>query len=380
MRLLTAALIAVITWGCGREEAKIAGGAAVAPTGSGDAGAPTGSGDATGQKPSGGTPGGQKEPETPAGGGQEPGTSSTASGTPHGPDTPVPVPAKQMSGKEYFNTVVYKLFDTTCTTCHADPRQNPDIRGPLTIFSYLLMKKRLDGSSAAESTLMKKVRAIAAHSGGDRCQAAGPTGSPCKEIMEWWRLENGADSGLAGDLTAVSTAGEVNGFALDVNDAVAVLAVEFSVDGKPALTLPADQAGYDGGYDGTHAFKGMLPPELRDGKPHDLVATVTIGGKDVQVGKAVHFAAYTPKDAGKAFFAKTVAPAMGACTGCHVVAYDAQYASLLNRAPYLGGTAMDNELVNRPSGAVAHPGGNLCGGKTGAPCNLFQQWWALEFQ
>lgn len=293
----------------------------------------------------------------------------------------VATPPPAMTGKEYFNTVVYKLFDAQCSSCHADPRTNPSIKGPLTIFSYPTMKKLLDGTSATESALVKKMRAVTPHSGGNRCQDKGPTGTPCKEVLAWWRLENGADAGLAGDLVEVTAAGEVRGFAVNVNDVAAVLSVELRVDGKAVLTLTADGTGEDGGFDGMHGFKGMLPAALRDGKERDLSAFVEIGGKEVQVGATKHFAAYTPRTAGRTYFANTVAPALqGKCASCHSVQYEVQYAALLEKPKFLGGTATDNEMINRPSGAVAHPGGNICGSKSGSPCNLLQQWWTIEFQ
>lgn len=301
--------------------------------------------------------------------------SGTGSGTPAGAGSNTAV-----SGKTYFNTVVNKLFDSNCSGCHADPRANPASRGPLTIFSYGAMKALLDGNSAADSALMKKLRNLVAHGGGNRCQTGGPNATPCLEIATWWQLENGADAGLTGELTAVSLSGEVTGYAVKTNDTATTLAVDLQIDGATVLSLSADQAAYDAGYDGAHAFKGMLPEKWRDGQTHDVIAVVRQDDKSLALGVAKRFAAYASKAAGKAYFEQTVAPALSACTGCHVVQYDVQYGSLINKAPFLGGTATDNALINRASASVAHPGGKLCASKDGAPCSLFQKWWALEFQ
>jgi hypothetical protein len=294
-----------------------------------------------------------------------------------------------LTGAQYFSQVLYPLFDAQCSSCHADPREMPDVRGPLTIFSYTVMKQFLKGStSAADSGIMKKVRGLVAHGGGDRCRANGPAASPCKEVAEWWRLEIGADSGLVGRLSQVTPLGEVSGYAVASDDTTLALEVELHVDlgtasaesKTPALTLMADQGGEDAGYEGTHAFRGQLPPALRDGKVHELTAWVEKDGKKLPIGAPLAFAAYTPKAAGRTYFQNTVAPALEArCSSCHVVQYEQQYGSLINPPPYKGGTAQLNEMINRPAGGDAHPGGNLCGSKAGSPCNLLATWWGLEF-
>ncbi len=385
MRFLALVLAGAFAAACGAEEPKTAHTSRK-------------SSDASGAAPAAPAPG-----PTPVLAGKNPGTGAVAP-TPAPGEAPAPAPAPAPAtpapaptptgpaaetGKDFFTRVISPLFDAQCTTCHADPREMPDIRGPLTIFSYGTMKKYLvDGTSAADNGMIRKMRALVAHAGSDRCREKGPAATPCKEVMEWWRLELGADSGLVGKLVQVTALGDVSGYAVASDDVAEVLSVELHVDVgvdgpaamTPVLTLTADQAGEDAGYEGQHAFRGSLPAELRDGKERDLTAWVEKDGKLLQLGAKVRFAAYAPKDAGKTYYQNTVMPALqGRCGSCHLVSYEQHYGSLINKAPFQGGTAMDNELINRAAGGDAHPGGNICGGKAGTPCNLLQQWWGLEF-
>lgn len=280
------------------------------------------------------------------------------------------------TGSRYFEETIFPLFTAQCASCHADPRMNPPQRGPLTIFSYVNMRAMLeDGGSASDNRLSRKVRNVDVHGGGNRC-SAGPTGTPCKELMEWWRLEFGADSGFDGRVTSVSVSGDVFGYAVDTRDEKLTVTARLFVDGKLSIETPASVAGADGNYAGDHAFRVVLPVAARDGKEHTL--QVYVG--DVPVGAPVKYTAYAPKDAGRAYFTSTVAPALnGRCGSCHVVQYEVQYGALLAPAPSKGGTATANTLIDYAAGGNGHPGGNVCGGKNGSPCSLFQTWWNMEF-
>jgi hypothetical protein len=170
--------------------------------------------------------------------------------------------------------------------------------------------------------------------------------------------------------------GDVFGYAVDTRDEKRTVTARLFVDGKLSVETPASVAGADGNYAGDHAFKVLLPAAARDGKEHTL--QVYVG--DVPVGTPVKYTAYAPKDAGRAYFTSTVAPALnGRCGSCHVVQYEVQYGALLAPAPSKGGTATANTLIDYAAGGGGHPGGNVCGGKNGAPCSLFQTWWNMEF-
>jgi len=272
-----------------------------------------------------------------------------------------------------------------CVSCHADPRQNPPVRGPLTIFSYATMKGFLAGATASDNGLLRKVRNIDTHGGGDRCRDLGPTTTPCKELMDWWRLEFGADAGLDGKAQGVTSLGDVTGYAVDTRDESALLTVRIYVDdadggGTPAVEGLANASGFDGGYKGDHAFRLTLPAAARDGKQHTLYLFAVVGGKEEPIGTGVTYTAWTPKAAGRTYFTNTIQPVLqNRCGTCHPVSYDQQYVSLIAPTPTMGGTALNNELINRANGSDGHPGGNLCGTKNGSPCNLFQTWWGMEF-
>ena len=287
-----------------------------------------------------------------------------------------PPPLALNEGKKYFEETIFPLFTATCASCHADPRMNPPQRGPLTIFSYDTMRDLLtDGNSASDNRLARKVRNIDPHGGGNRCNA-GPTGTPCQEMMEWWRLELGQDSGLDGRISSVSIMGDVLGYAVDTRDETKTLTVRIMVDGQLAAETQASKPGPDGNYAGDHAFNVQLPPALRDGKERVVAAFVG----DRVVGPMFKYTAYAPKDAGRAYFTATIAPALNArCARCHAIQYETQYGALISPPPHKGGTATTNELIDYSAGANNHPGGNLCGNKNGSPCNLLQTWWNMEF-
>lgn len=282
------------------------------------------------------------------------------------------------AGERYFEDSLLPLFNKDCAVCHADPRMNPPVRGPLTIFSYKNMRALLsDGASAADNAMARKVRGVTTHGGGNRCNA-GPNTSPCLELQEWWRAEfgNAADSGFDGRITSVSDTGDVLGYVVDTRDTAKVLTVRLFVDGVFAVETMASLSGADGNYPGDHAFRVTLPAALRDGKSRTVQAKVG----EVAVGTALGYVAYAPKDAAKAYYTNTVAPVLnGRCSGCHVVQYEVQYGALISPTPAKGGTVTDNTLINYAAGMNAHPGGNVCGGKNGSPCNLFQTWWNMEF-
>jgi hypothetical protein len=317
--------------------------------------------DADASDPSGGEGGGTETGATDADGGSDDGKDADG-----GPST----------GSRYFEATIVPLFTAQCASCHADPRMNPPQRGPLTIFSYVNMRVMLeDGGSASDNRLSRKVRNVDLHGGGNRC-SAGPTGTPCKEMMEWWRLEFGADSGFDGRVSSVSVSGDVFGYAVDTRDEKLTVTARLFVDGKLSIETPASVAGADGNYAGDHAFRVVLPAAARDGKEH----TLQLYAGDVPLGAPVKYTAYAPKDAGRAYFTSTVAPALnGRCGSCHVVQYEVQYGALLAPAPSKGGTATANTLIDYAAGGNGHPGGNVCGGKNGSPCSLFQTWWNMEF-
>jgi hypothetical protein len=265
-------------------------------------------------------------------------------------------------------------------------------RGPLTIFSYDRMRLLLvDGTGAQRNALFDKISGAADHGGGNRC-AAGLASSPCKEVAQWWDAEIGGGSGggaaVRGKITQVTALGKVFGWAADPADTTAALAVKLYVDGPAGAggtevaTVTADFEGADGNTPGAHAFTFQLPDSLRDKKAHDLYAYAMLDGELEQLGStAFAFTAFAFSQAGRDFFEANVRSQLGGCTGCHTVSYEQQFYSLLVPSPAAGGTAANNQLVNKPAQAngTTHGGGSRCGGVNAGVCAQIQAWWRVEF-
>ena len=296
-------------------------------------------------------------------------------------------------GLAFFNTTISPKFDQQCKACHSLPQNPTDVKAPLSIFSYGKMKALLSAGPAGDNNnLMNKVRALDSHGGGDRCGAAGPDASPCLEIAQWWDKEFAVGGGnipgstFKGRLDGVSATGEVSGYALDSANVAGTVTVLIYVDRtaggtQPDMTVTANRIGASGGYSGNHRFLATLPNPLRDGKAHTAYVYVQTAGTPVLLVSApLAYTAWAPTTAGTNYYNNTVQPALQArCAACHAINYTAHYASLIAPPPNMGGTVTNNDLINFPAGMNNHPGGNLCGSKTGSPCNLIQTWWTLEF-
>lgn len=299
------------------------------------------------------------------------------------------------TGASVFASRVLPVFQAQCVSCHADPRIPVDTRGPLTVYSYDKMRAFLaDGEGSTNNALFDKVRGIATHTGGNRC-ASGPTASPCKEIAAWWIAEFGEDgdeggsggSGSVGKISQVTSLGRVYGWAVDPADATAQVTVTFYVDGAKGqgtqvATTTANRSGADGNTPGDHAFYVDLPETARNGKARQLYAYVTIGGTDHLIGDAAYgYTAYSFTAAGRAYYEANVRGRLSGCAGCHTVSYEQQFYSLIAPSPVEGGTATNNQLINKPAQAngVSHGGDQRCNGVNASPCSEIQQWWRTEF-
>jgi hypothetical protein len=314
------------------------------------------------------------------------GDSADGGGTTPGPGT------TGETGEAYFTRAVLPLLEAKCATCHADPRIKVDVRGPLSIYSYSKLKSFLTtGTSAADNGLLDKIRNVQSHGGGNRC-TAGLAATPCKELIAWWQFEMGDDddqggtapsAGKGGKIFDVSSLGRVLGWAADQGDQAAQVTVALYLDGAKGTgtavgTVKADKAGADGNTPGDHAFQFDLPETARNGKPHKLYAYVD----DVLIGGAAFtFTSYAFTKAGRDYYEANVKGQLAQCAGCHTVSYEQQYYSMIAPSPAQGGTATNNQLINKPSqtNGVSHGGGQRCTSANAAPCTQFQQWWKLEF-
>jgi hypothetical protein len=295
------------------------------------------------------------------------------------------------AGLTFFEQKVLPVLQAKCVSCHADPRQPAEIRGPLTVYSYNSMKKKLSvGTSSNDNDLLNKLTNKISHEGGDRCGGKMDV-SPCKEIAAWHIVEQGDDvaenpnAGVAGRVFEITSLGKIIGWAYNPNDTTEELSVSFYIDGAAGVgtklgPIVANRSGADNNTPGNHAFLLDIPLQFRDKKKHTLHAYAIIEGKEIELSAVPYsFTAYALSDAGRAFYNANVANNVTGCGGCHVLSYEQHFYALVSPAPSEGGTATNNVLINKAGvrNGTAHGGGNRCAG--GNPCNVFQQWWTREF-
>ena len=300
-----------------------------------------------------------------------------------GPEAPEDV----TDGEAVFTDTVLPAFQANnCNLCHADPRQDPPVQGPLSIFNYQAMLTLMD-----TNTLFDKVQNILTHGGGDQCQ--GIENSPCVELLTWWDAEFGSDPAkaadrpikLLGEVRKVSDTGTITGWGYDPDLPAEAIAINVYFDGDNSTgTLivdgTANLAGFDNNLDGNHAFQLSIPEASVDNLPHSVSVYGIIGGEEVELkGSPYNFTAFAKNPDGEAYYNATVSGVLGACPACHTFNYDTHWASLLTPSPANGGTADNNALFNKMSGAVQHAGGVFCGGGNGNPCTQLREWWTIEF-
>jgi hypothetical protein len=288
-------------------------------------------------------------------------------------------------GKEFFIKEVEPLFQESCSECHAPPRFEVPVRGPISIFSYDLMKAKLtQGAASNDNQLYNKIRNIVEHTGGDKCRN-GPNDVLCTVLNEWWEIETKQTANinlLVSKISGISPEGRVTGYAGDSSDTDASLEIRIYLDGDdtPVVTTFADRSGFDGGLSGEHAFSFELPNEFKQGEEHDLIIKAVISAGETSLMTApFKFVAYSKNSDGETFFNNTIKGQLeNTCGGCHSVSYNSQWASLISPPPDQGGIATSNKLILKASGND-HAGGNRCGGLNSSMCADFQTWWALEF-
>lgn len=293
---------------------------------------------------------------------------------------------------------VKPALERECATCHAEPRFTVPNRGPLTIFSYDAVKKMLgDGTSSTDNKMIRKPLGEDSHGGGVRCTVAE---EPCSLLVQLRKLEFGADASSDDDpnisyelpadadprlaaVASVSTGGLVMGWAVNKDDLRSKVTLRLILDGPLGTgtlvaTTTADKLGDDGKHPGDHGFFVQVAAEHRTGVERDLYL---YDDKDqLLTPTPLKFKAYSPTAAGRAYFDATVAPKIvQKCSNCHQASYATFYGALSVKGPNEGGTASNNNAVNKPGGVAAHNGGNACGGINSSPCLEFQTWWTKEF-
>lgn len=303
------------------------------------------------------------------------------------------------AGETFFNQNVKTVFEANCMFCHDLPQNNPPVPGPITIYDYAAMKQMMmNGTGTTQNELMNKLQSITAHTGGNRCPS-GVSDPICDVVVQWHALEDptatGGNTGgnqmtPTGDVLDITALGKVTGWAANPTDNNELVTVKFYLDGEQGgagtfigSTIAAN-AGFNGGYAGNHAFQYYIPLSYRDGSTHQLYVYASSNNQDYLVSQTPWtFAAYTTSSAGFTFYQQSIKPLLDTrCATCHAVNYDLHFNNLLDPTPANGGSATNNQMVGMPAGSfggVNHPGGNICGGINGSPCDLIQQWWTIEF-
>lgn len=301
-----------------------------------------------------------------------------------GPDTPPLV----MDGNATFTNSVSPAFTRNCASCHALPFQGGT--APITIFNYTTMRNLIaQGPRATDNPLYNKIRNRSTHGSavGDLCAGdINGSVSPCKELVEWTVKEFPlATDGMAGSLSGFDILGRMQGWALDPlnrTQKIQVLVYNGSVaaGGQLVATLTANQQG-PGSVENGHYFNFEVPNNFKDGQTRNyyfygVAATV----ENLLPGSPMITRAFQPNQAGRDFYTTNVRPRLNACAQCHQVTYDVHWFQLGFPTPGLGGTATNNQVINRMNGQDNHSGGSFCGGnKNNQPCLSIQQWWNLEF-
>lgn len=316
-------------------------------------------------------------------------------------------PSPLVGGELFFEEVVKANFENNCMACHADPSTNPPLPGPLSIYNYDQMKvKLLNGSSGTQNELIQKIQDIIGHAGGNRCPN-GLTDSVCQVVTDWYQQESQAVvtpdptptpvptpdpvTGVTGMVSVVTSQGKVTGYAGDTTNTSKTMGVNFYADGPSGAgdllndnPVQANLPGFNGGISGNHAFNFYIPFDYRDGFSHTLHVYAVENGEETELqGSPYTFTAYTSTVEGFNYYLGTVKPLLdNRCSSCHAFSYDQNFGSLLTPSPANGGSMVNNEMINMPSGSnmgVSHPGGNICGSKDNSPCVEIQRWWELEF-
>jgi hypothetical protein len=298
---------------------------------------------------------------------------------------------KALQLRAFFRDKVLASFENaSCKNCHAEPRDNPIMPAPMSIYSYLAMKKVLSlGTGAFGNDLLKKVNNSIFHGGGDQCGVQFD-GGPCDMITQWWALEfQGEDQGsglFVADVDQISALGEFGGYAAAKNDPTLFADVSIFGGGKKGegvliSELQANLQGYAAGVSGGHRFQLLLPAEYRDGNSHDIHVYVSLGNEEFEMaGSPFKVTAYAPKANGETYYNNNVNGLLSSnCGACHSFDYESAYFQLLSPAPYLGGTPTNNSMINRVAGEGNHPR-TFCSKSSNDPlCRNLREWWNQEF-
>jgi hypothetical protein len=207
--------------------------------------------------------------------------------------------------------------------------------------------------------------------------AAAPAGPP--------ELSSGQFSGtVSGSLSYVTTSGIAWGYALDPKNKDSSIRVYFYADGPVGKgTLVGDSlANVESlGANSGHFFSFQIPPAFADAKAHTLYVYGYSAVADFLIKASPQtFTAFTPK-AEATYNLALNSFVQSTCNKCHGWNYRELYFSpLMNPSPLAGGSATNNVLIKKMTGATGHGGGTFCSSLTAFPCSDIQAWWNAEFK
>ncbi len=294
------------------------------------------------------------------------------------------------NGPSFFAQRVKTVFAARCNSCHIE--NFPNGPAPITIYDYTAMKTMMSmGTGRYDNNLIKKVSNTSptTHTGLNQCPN-GLTVSPCKEIADWWGVENGSSTttpggtalAILGGIDFSSANGMLYGMAVDPNRQNDIVTVTFYINGPRGTgtmlgSVSASGQQFDPNYP-NHAFSYQLPSLYLDGKNHNVYAYGRTATVNEILLKNTSFAAVAyPKSANwQTFYNANIAPT---CTDCHAFSAQQAYDMLANPLRAKGGTATTNDLIKTAANISFHSGGNRCGTVNQGVCAQMQNWWNQEF-
>ncbi|MEZ4741748.1 MAG: hypothetical protein R3B45_04770 [Bdellovibrionota bacterium] len=287
----------------------------------------------------------------------------------------------------FFEKFILLAMQESCSTCHAEPRFNPNPEAPLSIFGFEAMREKLlDGDDPINNAFLDKVRNVSMdHTGGNRC-SSDLKAEPCSLFIAWGKIEYQIEPIYPGDvplqaleLSNVTALGDVYGYAAYSKNSSEKLEVRFYIGGDEntgsrLATVIADDPGFSGGIPGGHLFKYKVPDQYRDGLAKKLSAFTTINGESIELENSPFaFTSWLGKGA-DAFYNANVGDAFQQCEKCHTNRGYNDFSKLIEPSPAIDGSPTNNILYMR-----AHNKGH-----SGASCNstcekFIKDWWMDEF-
>ena len=339
-------------------------------------------------------------------------------------------------GRAFFTQIVSTQMRESCESCHSASAATA-VRGPLSIFSYVQTKSKLESSQTIDdspfflisdldskrlrlanqttfikSELVQKMIGTKPHKGGIQCSA--PDAGICKTILEWWKREFG-ETGLegiegwqagvsgqqqtgtgqstsnadarSGAIVTATALGKIIGWAANKSDLDQQVEVRLYLGGPSQIgtllgSVMANEAGVNGGHSGRHQFSYQLPDQYLDGEARTIYLYGVLNGEEIRLDpNPTQVSAWKFSEEGRQFFEASVRPRLNACQSCHQVGYEQQFYSLISPSPAEGATARNNELINKPSlsNGESHRGGRRCSSVAASPCKEIMEWWEIEF-